>query len=168
MFFKDIAEWSKRKVFWMDILFSAIYIVFMIVIPIIIIAVNYGAGETVEKSKLLTSWSLILILIVAVVGIFALSKLARKLPDETFKQQTVKYTLELVQRLILPVLGFVALHQFKVNFDIAYRVISWCIVSFICGILVDGLILKYIDKELSFNKELDHRAEIEKRAHRMH
>ena len=168
MFFKDIAEWSKRKVFWMDILFSAIYIVFMIVIPIIIIAVNYGAGETVEKSKLLTSWSLILILIVAVVGIFALSKLARKLPDETFKQQTVKYTLELVQRLILPVLGFVALHQFKVNFDIAYRVISWCIVSFICGILVDGLILKYIDKELSFNKELDHRSEIEKRAHRMH
>ena len=85
MFFKDIAEWSKRKVFWMDILFSAIYIIFMIVIPIIIIAVNYGAGETVEKSKLLTSWSLILILIVAVVGIFAISKLARKLPDETFK-----------------------------------------------------------------------------------
>ena len=168
MFFKDIAEWSKRKVFWMDILFSAIYIVFMIVIPIIIIAVNYGAGETVEKSKLLTSWSLVFVLIVAVVGIFALSKLARKLPDETFKQQTVKYTLELVQSLILPVLGFVVLHQFKVNFDIAYKVISWCIVSFICGILVDGLILKYIDKELSFNKELDHRAEIEKRAHRMH
>ena len=168
MFFKDIAEWSKRKVFWMDILFSAIYIIFMIVIPIIIIAVNYGAGETVEKSKLLTSWSLILILIVAVVGIFAISKLARKLPDETFKQQTVKYTLELVQRLILPVLGFTALHQFKVNFDLAYTVLSWCIVSFICGILVDGLVLKYIDKELSFNKELDHRAEIEKRAHRMH
>ena len=72
MFFKDIAEWSKRKVFWMDVLFSAIYIVFMIVIPIIIIAVNYGAGETVEKSKLLTSWSLVLILIVAVVGIFSL------------------------------------------------------------------------------------------------
>ena len=168
MFFKDIAEWSKRKVFWMDILFSAIYIIFMIVIPIIIIAVNYGAGETVEKSKLLTSWSLILILIVAVVGIFAISKLARKLPDETFKQQTVKYTLELVQRLILPVLGLVALHQFKVNFDLAYTVLSWCIVSFICGILVDGLVLKYIDKELSFNKELDHRAEIEKRAHRMH
>ena len=168
MFFKDIAEWSKRKVFWMDILFSAIYIIFMIVIPIIIIAVNYGAGETVDKSKLLTSWSLIHILIVAVVGIFAISKLARKLPDETFKQQTVKYTLELVQRLILPVLGFVALHQFKVNFDLAYTVLSWCIVSFICGILVDGLVLKYIDKELSFNKELDHRAEIEKRAHRMH
>ena len=168
MFFKDIAEWSKRKVFWMDILFSAIYIIFMIVIPIIIIAVNYGAGETVEKSKLLTSWSLILILIVAVVGIFALSKLARKLPDETFKQQTVKYTLELVQSLILPVLGLVALHQFKVNFDLAYTVLSWCIVSFICGILVDGLVLKYIDKELSFNKELDHRAEIEKRAHRMY
>ena len=168
MFFKDIAEWSKRKVFWMDILFSAIYIIFMIVIPIIIIAVNYGVGETVEKSKLLTSWSLVLILIVAVVGIFAISKLARKLPDETFKQQTVKYTLELVQRLILPVLGFVALHQFKVNFDLAYTVLSWCIISFICGILVDGLVLKYIDKELSFNKELDHRAEIEKRAHRMH
>lgn len=168
MFFKDIAEWSKRKVFWMDILFSAIYIIFMIVIPIIIIAVNYGAGETVEKSKLLTSWSLILILIVAVVGIFALSKLARKLPDETFKQQTVKYTLELVQSLILPVLGLVALHQFKVNFDLAYTVLSWCIVSFICGILVDGLVLKYIDKELSFNKELDHRSEIEKRTHRMH
>ena len=168
MFFKDIAEWSKRKVFWMDILFSAIYIVFMIIIPIIIISVNYGAGETVEKSKLLTSWSLVLILIVAVVGIFAISKLARKLPDETFKQQTVKYTLELVQRLILPVLGFVALHQFKVNFDLAYTVLSWCIISFICGILVDGLVLKYIDKELSFNKELDHRAEIEKRAHRMH
>ena len=168
MFFKDIAEWSKRKVFWMDILFSAIYIIFMIVIPIIIIAVNYGTGETVEKSKLLTSWSLILILIVAVVGIFAISKLARKLPDETFKQQTVKYTLELVQSLILPVLGLVALHQFKVNFDLAYTVLSWCIVSFICGILVDGLVLKYIDKELSFNKELDHRAEIEKRAHRMH
>ena len=168
MFFKDIAEWSKRKVFWMDILFSAIYIIFMIVIPIIIIAVNYGAGETVDKSKLLTSWSLIHILIVAVVGIFAISKLARKLPDETFKQQTVKYTLELVQRLILPVLGFVALHQFKVNFDLAYTVLSWCIISFICGILVDGLVLKYIDKELSFNKELDHRAEIEKRAHRMH
>ena len=168
MFFKDIAEWSKRKVFWMDILFSAIYIIFMIVIPIIIIAVNYGAGETVEKSKLLTSWSLILILIVAVVGIFAISKLARKLPDETFKQQTVKYTLELVQSLIRPVLGRVALHQFKVNFDLAYTVLSWCIVSFICGILVDGLVLKYIDKELSFNKEIDHKAELEKRAHRMH
>ena len=129
---------------------------------------NYGAGETVEKSKLLTSWSLVFILIVAVVGIFALSKLARKLPDETFKQQTVKYTLELVQSLILPVLGFVLLHQFKVNFDLAYTVLSWCIVSFICGILIDGLILKYIDKELSFNKEIDHKAEIEKRAHRMH
>ena len=49
MFFKDIAEWSKRKVFWMDVLFSAIYIVFMIIIPIFIISVNYGAGETVEK-----------------------------------------------------------------------------------------------------------------------
>ena len=168
MFFKDIAEWSKRKVFWMDILFSAIYIIFMIVIPIIIISVNYGAGETVEKSKLLTSWSLVFILIAAVVGIFALSKLARKLPDETFKQQTIKYTLELVQDLILPVLGFVALHQFKVNFDLAYTVLSWCIVSFICGILIDGLVLKYIDKELSFNKEIDHKAEIEKRAHRMH
>lgn len=168
MFFKDIAEWSKRKVFLMDVLFSAIYIVFMIIIPIIIIAVNYGAGETVEKSKLLTSWSLVLILIVAVVGIFSLSKLARKLPDETYKQRTIKYTVELVQSLILPVLAFVMLHQFKVNFDLAYKVLSWCIVSFICGILIDGLVLKYIDKELSFNKEIDHKAEIEKRAHRMH
>ena len=93
MFFKDIAEWSKKKVFWMDVLFSAIYILFMIIIPIIIIAVNYGAGETVEKSKLLTSWSLVLILILAVVGIVSLSKLSRKLPDETYKQQVIKYTV---------------------------------------------------------------------------
>ena len=43
MFFKDIAEWSKKKVFWMDVLFSALYIVFMIIIPIIIIAVAVKA-----------------------------------------------------------------------------------------------------------------------------
>lgn len=166
MFFKNIAEWSKRKVFWMNILFSVLYFVFMVVVPIILIVCNYTV-ETVEKDKVLTGWGLAFLLLVTVVGLFTIKKLSRKIPEETYKQQVIRYTLELVQSLILPVTAFLVIHQLKVNFDLAYMVISWCIVSFIVGILIDGLCLKYLDHELKYNREIEHTQELEKRSHRI-
>lgn len=167
MFFKDIASWSKKKVFWMNVLFSAIYMVFMLLFPIAIIINKYGIGQKTEKDTILTGWSLILIIFVLVVGIFALMKVLRKLPDETRKQQIFKYTLELIKDLILPVSGYLILSCFKSNFDLACTTASLCLISMIIGIMVDDLVLKYLDKELSFNKEIDHNAEIKKRSHRM-
>lgn len=168
MFFNDIETWSKKKLFWMSFTFNALYIACMLVIPIVIICCKYHIinPTTVDKDTVFTGWSLILIIIFCVVGIFALAKVIRKLPDETINQRRFKYTLELLKGLIFPVLCVVVLVQFKKNFDLAYSTVSMCLYSIFAGILLDNLVIKYIDKEQAYTNEVDRLDSIERRKHR--
>lgn len=168
MFFKDIENWSKKKLFWLSFAFNALYIAFMLIIPIIVICVQYELGSTtVEKDKVFTGWSLMLLLIFTVIGLFALTKVLRKLPDETLPQRQFKYTLELVKGLIPPIAAIFILFQFKSNFDLAFDTTLICIMSIIGGVAIDNLFVKFIDKERKFAIEVDHMGEIEKRKHRL-
>lgn len=166
MFFKDIETWTLSKVRKYWALFNILYLLAMLVAPIIIIAGQYGWFQTSEKIKLLSGWCLIILVICVVIGLFALRKVLRKLPDETIKQQKLKYTIEMLEALILPFLVIFVSYQFKLALEQAFNTVVYCSICWIAGVLIDGLFVKYLDKELFYQQELDHQSALEKRKHR--
>ena len=166
MFFKDIENWTLSKVRKNWIFFNLLYLLAMLVAPVIIVAGQYGWFQTSDKLKLFSGWSLIVLVIVVVIGLFALRKVLRKLPDETAKQQKLKYTIEMIEGLILPFLVIFVSYQFKIALEQAFNTVVYCSMCWIVGVLIDGLFVKYLDKELFYQQELDHQSALEKRKHR--
>ncbi len=166
MFFNDIETWSLSKVRKLWVLFNIAYLLAVLVAPVIIIASQYGWFQTKEKLKIFSGWSLIILVIVLVAGLFAIRKVLRKLPDETAKQQKLKYTIETIEALILPFVVIFVSYQFKIAVEQAFNTVVYCSFCWIVGALLDGLFIKYLDKEIFYQRELDHQAALEKRKHR--
>ena len=167
MFFKDLDKLTKKQIFWLRMLFNSLYMICMLVVPLTIICIKYKIGQDTTEKTIFAGWSLILILTFTVIGLFALAKVIRKLPDSTMAQQRFKYTLELVKDLSLPICAMIVINQFKINFDLAYDTICGCLVSLVLGILLDNLIIKYLDKDYSYQQKAVEENEINKRKHRV-
>lgn len=162
MFFKDIESWSKKKLRGLNILFGFLHFVALVLIPVIIVAHNYKLFETAGGFKL----TAIGIIVVVILGLYAYSKIKEvieDLPQIKLGQQRFKFSIQAILSLIPIVIILVALEYAKNDYMIAINVIKWCSVSFIGGILIDGLFLKYLKAETKLRAKALELVEVEKR-----
>lgn len=162
MFFKDIDTWEQSKLRIFTILFNALYLVCSLVIPIIIVGCRYQIFHAVQGVRL-TGWGWICAIVVAVVGVRTLSKVIRKLPESTHKEQMLKYSLFGIKALAIPILLLVAMRLLKNDFDLAYSTLWWCLISYTCAILIDYTCIKYLDREIDLRKTAKEKIEVDKR-----
>ena len=162
MFFKDIDQWEQKKLMVMRIVFNAIYLLFSLIVPIIIIGCTYQIFHKVSTYRL-TGWGWICAITIAVVGIRALSKVINKLPESTRKEQIIKYSILGVKALVIPILLLVVLQLMKNDFDLAYSTLWWCLISYTFAIVVDYTCIKYLDREVDLREAAKEKIEINKR-----
>lgn len=165
MFFKDIVAWSQKKLRLLYISFVALYYIFTLIVPIIIIGVRYDLFARVSDNRV-TGWCLIIILVIVILALRSLGKFLNKLPDLTLKQQRLKYTLMGVKALFIPIVIIILVNILKNDFSFAAITIVSCSGSFIAGIIVDYVCIKYIEKELELREKANEKIEIEKRVER--
>ena len=162
MFFKNIENWSKQKLRGLNILFGFLHFVALVLVPVIITGINYKLFEAGGNFKL----TAVGIIVVVILGLYAYTKIKKAiddLPQVKLGQQRFKFSIQAILSLLPIIIILVALNFAKNDYLIAINVIKWCSVSFGCGILIDGLFLKYIDAEINLRAEASKLVEIEKR-----
>ena len=162
MFFKDIDTWEQSKLRVMTIIFNLLYLLCSLVIPIIIVGCRYQIFHSVSSVRL-TGWGWIRAIVVAVVGVRTLSRVIKKLPDSTHKEQMLKYSILGIKALFIPILLLIAMRLLKNDFDLAYSTLWWCLVSYSCAIVIDYTCIKYLDKEIALRKTAKEKIEVDKR-----
>ena len=163
MFFKDIECWSKNKLRGLNILFGFLHFVALVLIPVIITGVNYQLFTKNSGGLKLTAIGVIVVVILGLYAYGKLKKVIDDLPQVKLGQQRFKFSIQAILSLIPIIIILVALEYAKNDYMIAINVIKWCSVSFIGGILIDGLFLKYISAEINIRAKALELVEVEKR-----
>lgn len=163
MFFSNISKWSKQKLRGLNILFSLLHFVALVLVPVIITGVNYKLFTKEEGGFKLTAIGIIVVVILGLYAYIKIKKVIDDLPQIKLGQQRFKFTAQTLLSLIPILIILFALNVAKTNYLIAINVIRWCCVSFICASLIDGLFLKYIAQEISIRTKTLELVEIEKR-----
>ena len=163
MFFKNIDKWNKKKLRGLNILFSLLHFIALVLVPIIIVGVNYDLFTKTEGGFKLTAVGIIVVVILGLYAFVKLKKVVDNLPQLKHSQQAFKFTIQTILSLVPIAIILVGLEFAKKDFMIAVEVIKWCSVSFVGAILIDGLFLKYIQQELDLRMKTLEMVEIEKR-----
>ena len=166
MFFKNIDSWDRAKLRGTWLSLNILYFIATLLVPIIIVGCRYTIFDHVSKYKL-TGWGLILAIVIAVVAVRTLNKAINKLPESTLNEQRLKYSLLGVKALIIPIFILIVLKLFKLNFDLAYSTIWWCLISYIVGVFIDYGFIHYLDQEIELRKKAKEKIEIDKRVNNM-
>lgn len=133
----------------------------MLIAPIIIVGCKYDLFKS--SGTRLTGVGLIVVICVVVFVIKVVKRLLNKLPQEDKKQQTFKFVALMIYSLMLPVGGILLLHLIKTNVSLACDTIMWCLFSFMGGIVIDHLTLKYLEVEWDLRTDAKHQIEVNKR-----
>lgn len=161
MFFKDIENWSKKKVRTTFLVFGLFYLIFALVIPCVIVGVKYDLIKS--SSTRLTGVGLILVVCIAVFLLKGVKRLFAKMPQDELKEQRLKFTCQMIYSLFLPVLGLVMIRLIKQNVVLACDTLTACIWSIIVSIVIDHTMLKYIEAEFDLRNEAKHKIAVNKR-----
>lgn len=162
MFFSNISEYSSKKLRNIYIISLLVYFLLMLVGPLFIIINRYDIFKE-SGTKALTGFGICILLSFAVVGLRALKSKISQFPENTVPQRRIKFTCQLVYSLFLPFIVMVVLVALKSNFDTAFATIRDSILFCIGGILVDNLVVKYIESERKLRFEAQKSSEINKR-----
>lgn len=163
MFFKDIEQWSKKKLKVLNFAFSILHFIALVLIPIIIVGVNYKLFTKDDGGLKLTAIGIIVIVILGLYSYVKLKKVIDDLPQIKLSQQRFKFSIQAVLSLIPIVIILVALNLAKSDYLVAINVIKWCSISFGGAILIDGFFLKYITAEIKLRTKALELVEVEKR-----
>lgn len=161
MFFKDLDTWDTKKLRLFMLIFNGAYLLCSLIIPIIIVGCRYQIFS--QAAKRLTGWGWIIAITIAVVGIRTFSRVVKKLPESTHKEQIVKYSILGVKALAIPILLLIAMRLLKDDFDLAYNTLWWCLISYTVAILIDYTCIKFIDREYDLRRIAKEKIEIDKR-----
>lgn len=165
MFFKNIAEYSKKKMLVLTIVCNIIYVCLLVVGPSIIIGCRYDIFGAVSTKYKLTGIGTILFIVVGMYMYIYLKKLIRKLPEIKLSQQRVKYTIEMVLSIVPLVILMIGGVLARDDTTKAFDTLLMCLGFFIGAIVFDGLFLKYIDAENSLRQKALMNKEVAKREH---
>ena len=163
MFFSNISKWSKQKLRGLNILFSLLHFVALVLVPVIITGVNYKLFNKDNGGLKLTAVGVI---VVVILGLYAYTKLKKTiddLPQIKLGQQRFKFSIQAILSLMPIIIVLIALNFAKNDYLIAINVIKWCSVSFGGAILIDGLFLKYITAEIKLRAKALELVEVDKR-----
>lgn len=159
MIFKNIENWSKKKCKMVELTLDLLQLIFSLIIPIIIVAWKYDLFTKAEGWKL-TSSGLIVVVIVAFTGINYLSKQIKKLPEATYNERKVKYTVQGIQKALVPAIIIGILQVIKKNVETGVFVITWCMASYIVAIAIQYLFTEYVSHELMVYDKASEQQEI--------
>lgn len=162
MFFKNIENYSKGKLNTIYVISLLAYFSCILLAPTIVVASRYTVFAQSTGSKLTFIGICLLISIVIIATKWIRQKL-EKFPTNTHGQRCIRFTVELFFDLIIPVAVVILLVLMNVNFQKAFDTIRDCIIWFIAGILVNNLVLKYVEAEKSIRNEAQHDVEKQKR-----
>lgn len=163
MFFKNIDKWSKNKLRGWNITFSLLHFIALVLVPIIIVGINYDLFTNSEGGFKLTAVGIIVVVILGLYAFVKLKKVVDNLPQLKHSHQAFKFTIQTILSLVPIAIILIGLEFAKKDFMIAVEVIKWCSISFVGAILIDGLFLKYIQQELDLRMKTLEMVEIEKR-----
>ena len=138
---------KKEMLAWTACTYVA-YFIITILAPVLTILVNYDVfnAETTTKVKLGVS-AVVLLIVVAVVGLFFIKRTLEKLNDIHEGVAIFKYSLETVSNVILPVIILVALYFLNIDFDRAKTTILTIMILYIAGGILDGTLINIISRE---------------------
>lgn len=162
MFFSKITEYSNKKlsiIYWVSLL---CYFGLMLVCPVCVIASKYDMFKE-WGSKSLTGFGICILLAFLVIGLRALKKKFELLPENTIGQRRLKFTIQLFYSLALPIASIFILYALWSNFDVAFATIRSSLIFVISGILVDNLVVKYVESERTLRFETQRDKEKAKR-----
>ena len=160
MWFKNIENWSQKKLKLTWLAYNIIYLILMLVAPIIIVQTNY---KITKGGSTLTLVGLILILFISVFIFRYGKRLLNKLPQAKKSDQVFKFMLLLVVALMMPILGLILIYLIRQNVEQACNTISYCLYSIIAGITLDHLSIKFIEAEFDLRSAATIDIEKEKR-----
>ncbi len=153
MFFSDIGNYSTKKLLILNIIFSILYLGFLVIGPISVICFKYQIVERIPTSIKLTGIGLILFVAVGLYAYLYIKKLIRKLPEIKLNQQRIKFTLEMILDCFPVGLFLLAIAMTKDNVNKAFETVSYCSVFFLAAQVIDGLFLKYLSAEKSMRNK---------------
>lgn len=160
MWFKNIENWSQKKLKLTWLAYNIIYLILMLVAPIIIVKTNY---KITKGGSTLTLVGLILILFISVFIFRYGKRLLSKLPQATKKDQVFKFILLMVVALMMPILGLILIYLIRQNVEQACNTIRYCLYSIIAGIVLDHLTIKFLEAESDLRDAVKFDIEKEKR-----
>lgn len=163
MFFKDLDKMEKKKLRMLNATFGILYFIASVVVPIIIVGVNYNLFKNVEATTKLTAVGMICVVIL---GFYAFNKLKYvldNLPQLTYKQQCFKFTIQMFIEMIPFIIIGVLLFFAKNEIDVAFNTFWQCMIAISISKLIDGLFCKYIKAEYDLRNKSLELVEIEKR-----
>ena len=162
MFFSNISEYSNKKlriIYWVSLL---AYFGLMLVGPICIITSRYEIFKE-AGTKSLTGLGICILLAFAIIGLRLLKSKIVKFPENTVPQRRVKFTCQLVYSLAIPLVGIAVLVALHTDFETAFLTIRDSLMFCIAGILVDNLVVKYVESERTLRFDSQRDAEKQKR-----
>lgn len=165
MFFSDIAEWSDKKLNTYRWVFNIAHLLFNIMIPIVIVANRYSIFEKSSAYKL-TGLGFILVILIVLGGFSELLKVLNNMPENEQQERHLKFVPLLIIALLIPAFIKLVLLMLRDDFQLAYSTISWCIYSYIVGVLVEYLVIKYLDAEYKLRREADRAVAVDSRKNR--
>lgn len=152
MFFSNIKEYSNKKLslmYWCSLL---VYFCVMLVGPFCIISTRYEMFKEWGKRSL-TAFGICILLAFLVIGLRALKSKFELLPENTVNQRRLKFTIQLFYSLALPIATIFILYALWAEFDTAFSTIRDSLVFVIAGILLDNLVVKYLESERTIRFE---------------
>lgn len=165
MFFKNLNTWTDKKLNLARLGFYALYFTCALIIPIIIVALKYDLFKEVSGYRF-TAVGIILFLIIAIGGVGRLIRVVHSLPEDKPKQQHLKFTCEMVIALVIPIAILFCLRLLRDNFNLAYSTLTYCVYCWLVAIVIDYMILKYLDAEHALRKEANHVQAVNERVNR--
>ena len=145
MFFKNIAQWSKKTMLAVTIIFYIIYFLLVVIAPTITIICKYNILE--NGMKKVTGFGIIVIVVCGLASYLFIKKAITKLPSISVTEQRFKFGIEtLIDCIPLAIILF-ALFVIKDDLDLAFSTFRICMIEFFVAILYNGLFIKFIDAE---------------------
>lgn len=164
MFFTNISEYSNKKLNIIYIISLIVYFGLMLISPLLVIASRYEMFKETGV-KALTGFGICILLAFAVVGLRALRSKIDLFPENTMPQRRVKFTCQLFYSLFLPLIVIAVLFALHADFETAFATIRDSIIFCIGGILVDNLVVKYVESERKLRFDAQRDVEKQKRIH---
>lgn len=150
MFFKNIAKWSK-KLFWgVTIGCYALYFCLVVLAPTITVCIQYDLfSKTTDDGSLrkVTGLALIVIVVFGIMAYVFIKKAITKLPKVSIKEQRFRFGLETIFDCIPLAIALFVMFAVKDDAALAFTTAKICIFEFLAGVLVYGLVIKFIDAE---------------------
>lgn len=151
--FKNIDTWDNAKLKKVKWLLNAFYLIATVIIPLVIVMINYSLFEAVSARIKLTGVGICVCIIVVFWGYKKLNEVIDSLPDNTYKERCVRYGLKWLFTAIPYAIMFIAMTLVKEELTRAYNTLFGCIICFAIATTLKHLFMDFLTAETKLRNE---------------